>query len=70
MKKKFFDQKSRSSIFSNHGSVVPVYRYTKMLKETENKETRLFCQIFVIGGILLEGARAPWATPLGHPLCL
>ena len=37
---------------------------TLMLKETENEETRLFCQIFVIGGILIEGARAPWATPL------
>ena len=24
-----------------------------MLKETENEETRLFCQIFVIGSILI-----------------
>ena len=37
--------------------------YTKMLKETENEETRLFWQIFVIGGILIKGARVPWATP-------
>ena len=40
-----------------------VLLYAKMLKETENEETRLFCQIFVDGGILIEGARAPWATP-------
>ena len=34
-----------------------------MLKEIENEETRLFCEIFVIGGFAIEGARAPWATP-------
>ena len=36
-----------------------------MLKETENEETRLFCQIFVIGGISIEG---PWSPklPLGY----
>ena len=34
-----------------------------MLKETENDETRLFCQSFVIGGISIEGVRGP----LGHP---
>ena len=28
-----------------------VLLYAKMLKETEAEETRLFCQIFVIGGI-------------------
>ena len=33
-----------------------------MLKGTENEETRLFCQIFVIGGILIEEAQAPLAT--------
>ena len=33
--------------------------YAKMLKETENEETRLFCQIFVIGGISIEGAQVP-----------
>ena len=32
-----------------------------MLKETENEETRSLCQTFVIGGILIEGARVPWA---------
>ena len=26
-----------------------------MLKETENQETRLFCHIFIIGGISIEG---------------
>ena len=34
-----------------------VLLYAKMLKETENEETRLFCQIFVIGGISIEGFR-------------
>ena len=41
--------------------------YAKVLKETENEETRLFCQIFVIGGISIEGARA---TPLATPITL
>ena len=40
-----------------------------MLKETEN-EKRRFCKIIVIGGILIEGARAPWATPLATPMIL
>ena len=31
-----------------------------MLKETENEETGFF----VIGGISIEGALAPWATSL------
>ena len=47
-------------------TVVPctcVLLYAKMLKETENEETRLFWQIFAIGGILIEGVRVPWATP-------
>ena len=44
-----------------------VLLYAKILKEIENKETRLFCQIFVIGGILIEGARATWAIPLATP---
>ena len=31
-----------------------------MLKETENEETRLFCNMFVIGGISMEwGAGGP-----------
>ena len=47
-----------------------VQLYAKMLKETENEETRRFCQIFVIGGISIEGARAPWATLLATPMIL
>ena len=42
----------------------------KMLKETENEETRLFSQICVIGGISIEGARASWATPMATPIIL
>ena len=41
-----------------------------MLKETENEETRLFCQIFVIGGISIEGAQVSWATPMATPMIL
>ena len=37
--------------------------YTKMLKETENEETRFFWQFFVIGGFLIKGAQVPSATP-------
>ena len=37
-----------------------------MLKETENEETRLFWQIFIVGGILIEGARVPSATPYSY----
>ena len=44
--------------------------YAKMLKETENEETRFFCQIFVIGGISIDGARAPWVTPQATPMIL
>ena len=40
-----------------------VLMYAKMLKETENEETRIFWQIFVIGGILIKGAWVPSATP-------
>ena len=43
-----------------------VLLYAKMLKETENEETRLFYQIFVIAGISIVGARAPWATLHGY----
>ena len=42
-----------------------VLLYAKMLKETENRETRFFCQIFVIGGISIEGSRAPLDHPPG-----
>ena len=41
-----------------------------MLKETQNEETRLFCQIFVIGGISIEGTRVPWATLMATPMIL
>ena len=34
-----------------------------MLKETENEETRLFCHIFIIGGISFGGGK--WAMPPG-----
>ena len=37
--------------------------YAKMLKETENEETRFVCKIFVIGGILIKGVPVPSATP-------
>ena len=47
-----------------------VLLYATILKETENEETRYFCQIFVIGGISVEGARSPWATPLDTPMIL
>ena len=39
-------------------------------KRNENEETRRFCKIFVIGGILIEGSRAPWATSLATPMIL
>ena len=41
-----------------------------MLKKTENEETRLFCQTFVIGGISIVRARASWAIPLATPTIL
>ena len=38
-----------------------------MLKETENDEARLFCSIFVFGGILIGGGtRNPWAPAPGY----
>ena len=33
--------------------------HTKMLKETEAKETRLFCYIFIIGGISIGKSPPP-----------
>ena len=39
-----------------------------MLKENENEETRLFCHIFIIDGILIRGERTPWAPPLATPM--
>ena len=47
-----------------------VLLYDKMLKETENEETRLFCQTFVISGVSIVRARAPWAIPLAMPMIL
>ena len=44
--------------------------YAKMQKEIENEETRLFWQIFVIGGILIKGARVTSATPLATAMIL
>ena len=41
-----------------------------MLKETKNEETKLFCQIFVVGGISIEVVRATWATSLATPMML
>ena len=39
-----------------------------MLKETEAEETRIFCHMFIIGGISIgEGAgpaAPPWLTPM------
>ena len=34
-----------------------------MMMMTENEETRLFWEIFVICDILIKGARVPLATP-------
>ena len=44
--------------------------YAKILKETENEETRLFCQIFVIGGISIEGATPMISKPQATPMIL
>ena len=41
-----------------------------MPKETENEETRFFCQICVIGGISIEWSLAHWTTPLALPMIL
>ena len=38
--------------------------YAKMLKDTENEKTRLFWQIFVIGGILLREPGSPRPPPV------
>ena len=39
--------------------------YVKMLKEIENEETRLFWQIFIIGGISIKGFGSP-RPPTGY----
>ena len=42
-----------------------VVLYAKMLNETENEETSLYCHIFIIGGILIRGGGwLPLATPM------
>ena len=48
-----------SKLFIGTYCCARVLLYAKMLKETENEETRLFCQICVNGGISIEGARDP-----------
>ena len=39
---------------------------TKMPKDTEPEDTRLFCRISIIGGILIRGARVPCPLPPGY----
>ena len=47
-------------------TVVRVYCCTQRCKKkAESEKTRLFFQIFVIGGILIEGARPPWLSVRG-----
>ena len=61
----------RSSIlFIANYCCTRVLLYAKMLKEIENEETRRFCQTFVIGGVSIVRARAPWAIPLSTPMIL
>ena len=50
--------------------------YAKILKETENEETRLFCHILVLGGILIGGDPGSLFPPMGfaydcnfNPIC-
>ena len=57
-----------SILFIVNYSSTRVLLYAKMLKETENEETRFFCQTFVIGDISIEGTRVPWATSLATPM--
>ena len=52
-----------SVLFVVNYSCTRVLLYEKMLKETENEETRLFWQIFATGGILIEGAGFPRPLP-------
>ena len=48
-----------STLFIVNYCCTRVLLNAKMQKDTENEETKLFCQILVIGGISIEGARAP-----------
>ena len=52
-----------SRLFIANYCCTRVLLYTKMPKETENEETSVFCEIFVIGGISIEGARDPRPPP-------
>ena len=45
-----------SILFIVNNCCMCVLMFAKMLKETENEETRFFCQIFAIGGISIKGA--------------
>ena len=47
-------------------SCTRVLLYTKMLKETENEETRLFCPIFIISGISIGRGPLPLAPLPGY----
>ena len=52
-------------------TVVRVYCCTQRCWKKLKMKNRFFCQIFVIGGISIEGARAPlWATHLATPMIL
>ena len=43
-----------------------VLLYAKMLKKTENEETRLFSHIFSFGGILIGGDPGLLGPPTGY----
>ena len=55
-----------SILFIVNYCCTPVLLYAKMLKETENEETKFFCQIFFIGGILIEGGPGPLCHSSGY----
>ena len=43
-----------------------VLLYAKMLKETENEETKLFCHILIFGGISNRGGGGNLGPPSGY----
>ena len=52
-------------------TVVRVYCCTqRCLKKLKMNKQDFFCQICVIGGILIEWSLAPWTTPLALPMIL
>ena len=59
-----------SILFIVNYSYARVMLYAKVLIETEHEETSLLCQIFVIGSISIEGARAPWVIPVATSMIL